>query len=236
MKKIAYVIRHIAFESLGNLESILLAQHFDIKIIEAFYGNFDILQHSKINDILIILGGPIGVYEIDEYPFLKKEIDIIKTWVLNNKPTLGICLGAQLIASALGAKVYIGHQKEIGWKGIQEVNVDQFPFMGWLSSKQTKVLHWHGDTFDLPQSTVLLASTDLYPNQAFTYKKRCLALQFHPEVTQECLEQWYIGHRTELIGLTKGAILELKNNTVQYIQDLEHNAKRFWESWFEFIS
>src|SRR5690606_9988829 len=109
--------------------------------------------------LTIILGGPIGVYETEDYPFLQKEIDLLKVRLENNLPTLGICLGAQMIAHALGAKVYAGHAKEIGWSTLQLATL---PDNILAPLTNVPVLHWHGDTFDLPENATLLASSSLY--------------------------------------------------------------------------
>lgn len=145
--------------------------------------------------LLIILGGPIGIYETADYPFLQQEIDLLKVRLKKNLPTIGICLGAQLIAHALGAKVYAGHAKEIGWSTLSLADVADHPLAALAS---TPVLHWHGDTFDLPAQAELLASSDLYPNQAFRVGPHILALQFHAEVAADSLEKWLIGHTCEL--------------------------------------
>ena len=130
-----------------------------------------------------------------DYPFLQQEIDLLKVRLEKNLPTLGICLGTQLIAHALGAKVYAGHSKEIGWSKLTLPVAENNPLQ---ALENIEVLHWHGDTFDLPEQAELLASSDLYPNQAFRVGQNILALQFHAEVASESLEKWLIGHTCEL--------------------------------------
>lgn len=130
-----------------------------------------------------------------DYPFLQQEIDLLKVRLEKNLLTLGICLGAQLIAHALGAKVYAGHRKEIGWSKLTLPVAENNPLQ---DLENIEVLHWHGDTFDLPEQAELLASSDLYPNQAFRVGQNILALQFHAEVSSESLEKWLIGHTCEL--------------------------------------
>jgi GMP synthase (glutamine-hydrolysing) len=117
--------------------------------------------------------------------------------LLENKPTIGICLGAQLIAHALGAKVYAGHQKEIGWNELEIKLLDSDSNV-LTSLESIKVLHWHGDTFDLPNNATLLASSTIYPNQAFSVGNKILALQFHLEMIEESFEKWLIGHTCEI--------------------------------------
>ena len=188
-----YAVQHLAFEDLGALEDIFYQLGFRVRYFEA--GVDDLSKAFQHKGLTIILGGPIGVYETADYPFLQQEIDLLKVRLEENLPTLGICLGAQLIAHALGAKVYAGHQKEIGWSKLS-ISSTENNLLAPLSD--TAVLHWHGDTFDLPEQAELLASSDVYPNQAFSVGKNILALQFHIEVAAESLEKWLIGHHCEL--------------------------------------
>jgi len=188
-----YAIQHLAFEDLGVMEDIFYQLGFRVRYFEA--GVDDLSKAFQHQGLTIILGGPIGVYETDDYPFLQQEIDLLKVRLEENLPTLGICLGAQLIAHALGAKVYAGHQKEIGWSKLSISDTENNLLSALID---TPVLHWHGDTFDLPKQAELLASSEIYPNQAFSVGKNILALQFHLEVAAESLEKWLIGHSCEL--------------------------------------
>ncbi|OAL78351.1 glutamine amidotransferase [Acinetobacter sp. SFB] len=188
-----YAIQHLAFEDLGHWEDIFYQLGFRVRYFEA--GVDDLSKAFQHKGLTIILGGPIGVYESNDYPFLQQEIDLLKVRLKENLPTLGICLGAQLIAHALGAKVYAGDEKEIGWSKLSLSNTVNNVL---TPLNDTAVLHWHGDTFDLPEQAELLASSDIYPNQAFSVGKNILALQFHLEVTAESLEKWLIGHTCEL--------------------------------------
>jgi GMP synthase (glutamine-hydrolysing) len=188
-----YAIQHLAFEDLGALEDVFYQLGFRVRYFEA--GVDDLSKAFQHKGLTIILGGPIGVYESHDYPFLRQEIDLLKVRLKENLPTLGICLGAQLIAHALGAKVYAGAEKEIGWSTLKLAQSENNPLSALID---TPVLHWHGDTFDLPENTELLASSELYPHQAFQLGKNILALQFHIEVAADSLEKWLIGHTCEL--------------------------------------
>jgi GMP synthase (glutamine-hydrolysing) len=193
MKCIA--IRHLKFEDLGIFEEVLIRRGFDITYLEAGLDNFD-TQDWDTADLVVVLGGPIGVYETADYPWLRREIDIIARRLRLDRPTLGICLGAQIMAAALGAVVYPCPAKEIGWsKLLLAPTTDTY---GMQALAETEVLHWHGDTFDLPEGTTLLASTDITPHQAFSYGRAALALQFHGEVSGARMEPWLIGHTLEL--------------------------------------
>lgn len=188
-----YAIQHLAFEDLGAWEDVFSQLGLRVRYFEA--GIDDLRKAYEYKGLTIILGGPIGVYETVDYPFLQQEIDLLKVRLEKNLPTLGICLGAQLIAHALGAKVYAGHSKEIGWSKLTLPVAENNPLQ---ALENIEVLHWHGDTFDLPAQAELLASSDLYPNQAFRVGQNILALQFHAEVASESLEKWLIGHTCEL--------------------------------------
>ncbi|MEB3767820.1 glutamine amidotransferase [Acinetobacter sp. MD2] len=219
LNKTIYAIQHLAFEDLGSLEDIFHQHGFRIRYFEA--GIDDLSPALAYDGLTVILGGPIGVYEQEDYPFLINEIAGLKQRLAQNKPTLGICLGAQLIAHALGAKVYAGHEKEIGWSELSIAEVENNPL---AALKDTAVLHWHGDTFDLPEHATLLASSRLYPNQAFAIGKQILGLQFHIEVAQDSLESWLIGHTCELrhAGI---AIPPLRQDNLKYAAKLEHAAQ-----------
>lgn len=189
--KIIYAIQHLAFEDLGTLEDIFYQKGYRVRYFDA--GVDDLTQALQYEGLTVILGGPIGVNDDEDYPFLKQEIDLIKQRLQQDQPTLGICLGAQLMAKALDANTYTGHHKEIGWGTLKLSNTNTV--LAPLSN--VPVLHWHGDTFDLPAATAHLAASEYYPNQGFQIGKS-LALQFHIEVDVEHIEQWLIGHHNEL--------------------------------------
>ncbi|WP_104491826.1 glutamine amidotransferase [Acinetobacter indicus] len=210
-----YAIQHLAFEDLGAWEDVLYEQGLRVRYFEAGVENLE--KAFAHEGLVIILGGPIGVYETTDYPFLQKEIDLLKLCLEKNLPTIGICLGAQLIAHALGAKVYAGHTKEIGWSTLSLADAAHHPL---AALANTPVLHWHGDTFDLPAQAELLASSDLYPNQAFRVGPHILALQFHAEVAADSLEKWLIGHTCEL-RQAQIDIPTLRANHQQYAPQLQ---------------
>ncbi|KJV44611.1 glutamine amidotransferase [Acinetobacter indicus] len=210
-----YAIQHLAFEDLGAWEDVLYEQGLRVRYFEAGVENLE--KAFAHEGLVIILGGPIGVYETKDHPFLQREIDLLKVRLEKNLPTIGICLGAQLIAHALGAKVYAGHVKEIGWSRLSLADAAHNPLSALAN---TPVLHWHGDTFDLPAQAELLASSDLYPNQAFRVGPHILALQFHAEVAADSLEKWLIGHTCEL-RQAQIDIPALRANHQQYAPQLQ---------------
>ncbi len=148
--------------------------------------------------LLVLLGGPIGVYEEDRYPFLQQELRLLQIRLAASRPTLGICLGAQLLAKALGARVYPGPHKEIGFAPIRLTAAGKASCLAPFGAPDAVVLHWHGDTFDLPAGAIRLASTEFYDNQAFAAGSSLLGLQFHPEIGAIGFERWLIGHTAEL--------------------------------------
>ena len=231
LPKTIYAIQHLAFEDLGSLEDIFYDFGFRVRYFEA--GVDDLTPALNYEGLTVILGGPIGVYETEDYPFLKDELEGLKQRLLENKPTIGICLGAQLIAQALGAKVYAGHQKEIGWSELEIKSLDSDSNV-LTSLESIKVLHWHGDTFELPNNATLLASSTIYPNQAFSVGNNILALQFHLEMIEESFEKWLIGHTCEIrhAGLS---IPQLREDNKLYAKKLESKSREVIQTFLEKI-
>jgi GMP synthase (glutamine-hydrolysing) len=190
-------LRHVAFEDLGLIAPLLTAAGWTIAYRDAA---LDDLTDPALQEagLLVVLGGPIGVYESDIYPFLGPEIAAVEKRLHAGKPILGICLGAQVMAAALGARVYFGGTKEIGFGPVTLTKEGVKSALTPLATPQATVLHWHGDTFDLPQDAVRLASNEIYPNQAFAFGANALALQFHLEAEPAKLERWFVGHAVEL--------------------------------------
>ncbi|MEY2936068.1 MAG: hypothetical protein RL033_6817 [Pseudomonadota bacterium] len=224
----ACVVRHLAFEDLGTFEPLLAARGYDVTIMEA--GVDELLEPMVRSDLVIVLGGPIGVYEHDKYPFLVDELRALQVRLAQRKPTLGICLGAQLMAAALGASVRPGGQKELGWEPITLTSAGMDSCLRALGSQP--VLHWHGDTFDIPPGAERLASTRAYENQAFSLGPNVLALQFHPEVDTDRFEQWLIGHAVEL-GVAGVDISVLRASVKQGGPSLRNASSRVLAHWLE---
>ncbi len=232
----AVVIRHVAFESLGNIEQHLINRNFDIEIMNAAQNKVTHLLGNQ-PDLLIILGGPISVNDIEDYPFIADELEVLRQRLTLGLPTLGICLGGQLIAKALGASVHQNNSKEIGWGPLTTIkNVDYCPAIRHLSAENTNVLHWHGETFDIPAGAVHLASTTKCKNQAFVFQGNTLALQFHPEATASDLEDWFVGHTAEITSTDGLSVTQLRRETRENADTLNEAAQSFWSEWFDSIT
>lgn len=206
--KTCVAIRHVAFEDLDGLAPLIEAKGFAIRYLDAPLGQLDGLDPLAA-DLMVVLGGPIGATEEDQYPFLTTELEIIRRRLEADRPILGICLGAQLMARALGARVFANPAgKEVGWSSLELSPAGEESVLGDL--RGAPVLHWHGDTFDLPHGAIGLASTPMTPNQAFAWGMRALGLQFHIEVSAAGLERWYVGHACEIAGLSGVSAAELR--------------------------
>ncbi len=205
----AHYLQHVSFEGLGSIESWLETAGYKITKTQ-FFKSANLPELDEI-DLLIVMGGPMSVNDEDEFPWLAREKQFIRDIIKSGKSVLGVCLGAQLIASAMGARVYRNAVKEIGW----------FPIQGTPSTDRTtfnfpptaEVFHWHGETFDLPSGTIRLARSQGCENQAFQFGRSVIGLQFHLETTpesarvivkhcrNELLPSEYIQTESEILGV-----------------------------------
>ncbi len=198
----AIIIKNIASEGPGTIEDHLQSEGHQYSIVDLQGGGSlpDIARFTH----LVVMGGPMAVYEMDQHPFLKREAEFIDKAIAANKPVLGVCLGAQMVAHVLGARVYPGGNKEIGWYRVDITPGGmKDPLMSTLAvdgTSKAEVFQWHGDTFDLPRGAELLASSELFPNQAFRYSDRVYALQFHIEVTPTIVLDWLKDEKTIDLG------------------------------------
>lgn len=190
----AHCLQHVAYEGLGTIEPALLARGYRISHTR-FYQPAAQLPALDDIDLLVVMGGPMGVGEQARYPWLDAEREFIAAAIARGLPVLGVCLGAQLIASALGARVYPAAHKEIGWFDVHGVAGGALALDAPL-----RVFHWHGDTFDLPGAARLLASSAACAQQAFQWGERVIGLQFHLEVNPALVEQMLAAGSAELTG------------------------------------
>jgi GMP synthase (glutamine-hydrolysing) len=223
----AIAIRHVAFEDAGTLEPLLKHRGVALRYLEA---GVDDLGPAKDTDLLVVLGGPIGIYEIDRYPFIKDELANIEAAVRKGIPVIGICLGCQALAAVLAARVYPGKQKELGWDEMSLTAEGKSSPLGAIEG--VRVLNWHGDTFDLPSGATRLASTAITPNQAFTYGAKVLALQFHVELPERDIEKWLIGHTLELAN-SNADLGQLRTETARYAPGANAASQRVFNDWLD---
>lgn len=228
--KSALIVQHLAIETIGTYGPLLETLGYQLTVCLA--GRDDIREIDPLlPDLAVVMGGPIGVYEADDYPFLHAEMDWLRKRLASDRPTLGVCLGAQLMAASLGARVFPGHRGELGWSPILLADRAVHHPITELMGGSGSVLHWHNDTFDLPSGAKLLASTQLYPHQAFTIGQRGLALQFHVEVEPIMLEQWFIGFGSDISRLGKTKLMELRRDTAANAAPLKARAEAFLCRW-----
>lgn len=225
--KTALAVRHVHFEDIGVFATVLARHGFGIETVEAGAVEFAKIDPAAA-DILFVLGGPIGAYEGDTYPWLQDEIGLIERRLAANRPVVGICLGAQLIAQTMGARVYPMAAKEIGFSAIELTEEGKKSCLHPLQNVQ--VLHWHGDMFDLPAGASRLAFTALCPNQAFAHGANILGLQFHAEVLPASFEHWLIGHANELAA-NRISIPELRQAMQKHGAATTRAAEVILETW-----
>ncbi len=222
---IALVLQNDALVPLGNLREVLEAHGFQIKVLEAFehpYIEMDPLEP----DLVISLGGRSAAY--DGSTQMEEQTRFLRTRLEADKPTIGICLGAQLMASALGATVYAGPEFEVGWKNIIFDDAQQDSLLANVLAGKAKIYASHGDTFDLPEGAQHIAKTADYLNHAFEWKNNGIALQFHPEVNESIIRGWFTIYGPRVTDAQKRAIAE-ENTTA--IEQQKKAMRLFWDQW-----
>lgn len=228
----ALIVCHKSSLDAGAFKTMLQGRGFEIDICLGFndqVGEIDPLKH----DLAIFTGGPMGVYQADIFPYLKNELMYLEKRLGGEKPYLGICLGGQLMAKALGAKVYPGAAgKEIGWHEIAVNDEGLKTPLHHLDVSKTPMFQWHGDTFDLPKDATLLASSAQYKNQVIGFGKKALGLQCHPEVTLGNIELWLATGYRDLpdAGLD---VPTLRKQTHENIKILEKQRVLFFNEWLD---
>ena len=193
--KTALAIRHLDFEDLGTLEPLLAARGYAVRYLDATTDDVRTVNTAAA-DLLVVLGGPISAFDDAIYPFIGDELAVILQRLKSQRPLLGICLGAQLIARALGAGVASMGVKEIGFAPLTLTPEGEASPLAVLG--KVPVLHWHGDRFDIPAGATRLAGTPSCANQAFSVGRHVLALQCHLEADPRQIERWLVGHACEL--------------------------------------
>ncbi len=225
----AHYLQHVPFEGLGSIEAWLLSAGYEITSTKWYESSA--LPNVQDIDLLVVMGGPMSVNEETTYPWLVDEKAFIRRTIESGKPTLGVCLGAQLIADALGGRVFPNTEKEIGWFPVRAVSSpDSAAF---TFPEVTEVFHWHGETFSLPTGAVRIAESEGCENQAFQIGSHVIGLQFHLETTadsaqaiaENCRDELvagkYIQTESEMLSVSPeryGAINGLMRDILQYLQ------------------
>jgi GMP synthase-like glutamine amidotransferase len=222
------IVKNVANEGPGTIEDYLKELKMSYSILE-FYDCKAEVPDVRHYSHLVVMGGPMAVYEVDEHAFLSMEVAIIRSFIKSGKPVLGICLGAQMIAHALRADVYAGGTEEVGWDKvditpegmddpvISNIAVNNEPY--------AEVFQWHGDTFDLPRNSVRLSSSSVYKNQAFRYKDNVYALQFHIEITPEIIREWFANEKEDTVN-------NMFRQTENIYPEYHKRAIKFYENFF----
>ncbi|MGO0123098.1 type 1 glutamine amidotransferase [Desulfothermobacter acidiphilus] len=221
------MVQHVACEGPGLLAEVLSSEGWELDIRVMDQPGATLPETIASYKALIVLGGPMGAYEEEAYPYLYKVQELIRNAISRRVPVLGICLGGQLIARALGAAVNPNAVKEIGWYKIRLTEAGKKTPLFQNLPEEFWVFQWHGDTFDLPEGAILLAKGDTCTNQAFVYRDCAWALQFHLEVTPAMVAHWAEIYREELEDFAGSeASARLKEDTVrQWERDRDLRAR-----------
>ncbi len=226
------ICKNTVTEGPGTIEDFLISKGVAYKVVELASG--EELPDPERFDTLLMLGGPMSVNEEDRYPYIGKEVNLVRYFTARDRKILGVCLGSQIIAKALGAKVYKGPVQEIGWHDIELTGEGlQDPLMAKLALHREKkeafgrirVFQWHGETFDIPPGAQRLAGSDLFPNQAFKFGENTYAFQFHIEVTKDMIEDWL---KDENLDMTA-----LHAETERLYASYYKRAEAFYEGFFD---
>ncbi|MCB1756104.1 MAG: type 1 glutamine amidotransferase [Gammaproteobacteria bacterium] len=228
----AHYLQHVPFEGLGSIEVWLQNAGYEVSS-SRFYESWELPRIEDI-DLLVVMGGPMSVNDEANHPWLVEEKKFIGRAIQSGKPTLGICLGAQLIASSTGGRVYPNPAGEIGWFPVRTVaneNTAAFRF-----PQEVEVFHWHGETFDLPAGAVRLAESEACKNQAFQLGEHVIGLQFHLETTpasaqaivencrDELIEGQYIQSEAEILSAPDERYTQI-NGLMENILDHLHSGR-----------
>ena len=215
-----HCFQHVEYEDLGCIKDWCDDQGYPITFTKFYQG--DELPKLSDFDWLVIMGGPMGVYDDSKYKWLTAEKKAIKAAIDHNKTVIGICLGSQLIAEVLGSKVYKNPQKEIGWFDVMLTEQGVSSRFANEIKAVTKVFHWHGDTFDLPKDSIRLFYSEACKNQAFLYKANVLGIQFHFEVTRKSIREMVEKGKVEL---KREKNIQTENEILAFENHIEKNNK-----------
>lgn len=231
MNREVLAVRHVYFEDLGSLELVLGDRGRLVRYLDVGFARIE-APNPVTSSLMVILGGPINACDDAHYPTLAPLAAMVEKRIAAGLPTLGICLGAQLIARVLGARVYPAGHTELGWTPLTLTDAGRASPLRHLDGAHTSMLHWHGDTFDLPQGATRLASTPACENQAFVWGDHVLGLQCHPEIRTDRFEPWLVGYAGELAshGID---VNQLRADTARFGPRLEAAARQMFGEWLD---
>ena len=231
------VFQHVPYEILGTFDPLLKEHGFRVR-----YVNFGREPDAEVKvekyDGLVVLGGPMNVGQVEEYPHLATEMEALKRALDLDIPVMGICLGAQLLAKTLGADVMQCPEKEIGWYDVTPTAEGlEDPVLGHFGGTR-KIFEWHGDAFTIPAGAVCLAGSKAWPNQAFRYGERAYGFQFHLEVDEALIERWlttprYVAELSGLQGRTDPDTI--RRETTRHIEQLKSLSALVFGSFVEIL-
>jgi len=225
------ICKNIETEGPGTIEDYLRLKELPYTVVELSKG--EEIPVTNDFDTLVIMGGPMSANEGEKYPYIKEEEMLVRDFVKKDRKILGICLGAQIIARAIGSRVYRGHEEEIGWydieltgEGLRDRLLEKLALHPVVRDfwKRFKVFHWHGETFDIPGGAARLAKSELYPNQAFKYGNSAYAFQFHIEASREMIYSWF-SKETDINR-------KIRDETEKFYDVYRARAMNFYERFF----
>lgn len=230
--KRAVVIEHDPSISLGNLEPVLVQAGYAIEIVDARTADLSAIDASA-PDLVVVLGNDSAVYEKDRLDYIAREEQWVADRLAAEKPILGVCFGAQIMASALGGEVYKGDSTQIGYRTVEPTEAGKDSPVAVFEG--VPVMQWHGDTFTLPDTVTRLAGSSDYANEAFSIDNWALAIQFHPEVTEDMFAQWLADGRESVSaqGLSEAELVNEHLALNERMQDASVAMLTAWLSGLE---
>lgn len=231
--KTAIVLKHVDFEGPSRIAPLLVERGYQLDIRELHRGAL-VPSHLGHDELLLVMGGPMGVADLDnpQFSFLEREVELLRSCIERDQPVLGVCLGSQLLAHAAGARVHQMHdgrarQYEVGWGAIRFHHETKEDVLRGLP-REGRVLHWHGDTFELPTGARHLASSTICAQQAFRLGRQ-FGLQFHCEVTNTDVEAWLAADDGFVIRANgEEAFAQIRRDTAQYMREQDELGDRLF--------
>ncbi len=233
----AVIFRHNE-KGIGGFAATLKKANVEYDIINAHFDEIPTDFDPLKPDLLIVMGGAPGVYQADTYPFLIQELKILEKRLASDLPTLGVCLGCQLMAGALGGKNYHGKDRdkpgELGWCTIKVTEAGMKTPVRHLDESVTRIVQSHVDTFDLPAGATRLASSDIYENQAFAWGRNALGVQCHPEADVMACKAWYVSNAGSVYS-GKVDLTQWRADTDKYMPAMEKQSEKFLTEWLTLV-